>query len=470
MIQHLIDSATGLAELGMFEEAETVLSEYTPREAEVDCAVLSKLLQLQLARGAHAAAARTGSELVKRAPSSRSTVLNTTLALSFLGREAEARGLLKGLLCLGQATPSEAYQMACLESRLGNFEEALDWLTFALRDPIAYSQKTLVDSDLRPLWDRLRNHGPTLHQAHKLTMPEFGAVCRSPVLVDFEIDANDLKELPERARKIFRFDIHSGTYSIHALSAADEPGLRDACLAQLAAHATKSRSCLRQARWKSEKIVLRHQAHYARLQLEQGNYLGARYHILWALGREPDRLGSFRADPNLQPLTYLLDEIAAAQAVDPLFCSRIDACFSAPACDASEVLDDVPEKLRRTPLYLLRLGNHLQASGDYHRALAAWLELCRVWPNDAVGFANGAACLMHLGLWNRAGNLLRRAPKFYRRFRLCLAQLRQLKRRDLGATSPGQVRRFRGQPDLGGLLREPASNARNFTDSQPQPL
>lgn len=453
--EYLLKTAIGLNKLGMFREAEAELLCIPPSADNYNDA-LGVLLRVRLALGDYEHAIETGNELLQRNEECRLTVFNTSIALTFAGRFKEARRLMEGLTKLGECGSGEAYEMACLESRLGNFEGALSWLESALRRSSSYRAKALVDSDLQPLWQSFESGRPSLPQAHVLLIP----VLDDPRQWiggrehDFELDGNDLKQLPEAWRRLFRFTAAVGTHSIHALTAAQHPKDHEAFLAWYRQRVETSLRGLERARKAASAVVLQSQQVYARMHLAAGNYLAARYHLVWALGKKPELLNDFRADEKLRPLTYLFDEIEAAQNVDSE-ASRflVEACFPSPTMNVAELLDDVPPELRNTSLYLLRAGRALHDSGDYAGALRLWIALCVRWPQDSVGFGNGVTCLMHLGLWERARTLLCRAPKAYRRFHLCRVQCRQLAARDLNAAAAPQTQPFRGQPDLGRLLR-----------------
>lgn len=458
--EYVIKTAIGLNDLGMFREAEAELLRIPPSVDNYNHA-LSVLLRIRLALGEYDRAIETGNELLERDGQSRLTALNTSIALTFAGRFKEARRLMERSPHSAEQDLGKAYQMACLESRLGNFEAALIWLESALRPSSSYRAKALVDSDLQPLWQSFQSSQPSLPQAHVLLMPVFDDTRQwiSGHEHDFELDGNDLKQFPESWRRLFRFTAAVGTHSLHALTAAQHPQDHEACLAWYRQRVETSLRCLERAREAASAVVLQSQQAYARKHLARGNYLGARYHLVWALGKKPELLKDFRADEKLRSLTYLFDEIEAAQNADSE-ASRflIEACFPNLTMNVAELLDDVPPALRNTSLYLLRAGRALHDSGDYAGALRLWIELCVRWPKDSVGFGNGVTCLMHLGLWERARTLLCRAPKAYRHFHLCRVQCRQLATRDLNAAAAPKTQPFRGQPDLGRLVRSGVPN------------
>ncbi len=387
---------------------------------------------------------------------SRRAVFKTSVALIIAGRCQDAHCLLKQLPGVGEIDAHEAYQMACLESRLGDFEAALHCLDPVLLRVESYRAKALIDSDLQPLWHSFENRQPRLAQAHILLRPVFDDIREwiGTRKDDPELDGNDLKQFPEAWRRLFRFNSSSGTHSIHHLTAARDPEARDACLEWCHSRIENSLHRIERARASATNVVLQAQPAYAALHLTAGNYLGARYHLLWALGKDPAALDDFRANRKLWPMTYFLDELAVMQDAD-CESSRllIEASLPNPRINVADLLNDLPAKLHDSSLYLLRAGMALQNVNDYAAALAIWLKLCARWPHDPVGFGNGATCLMHLGLWDRASTLLSHAPEAYRHFHLHEVQCRQLEAQDVEGASAPRTQPFRGQPDLGGLLR-----------------
>lgn len=452
--ENFLETAIGLKKLGMFNDAEAELLRIPP-DADNYTSALHELLIVRLGLEDYDQAIETGRQLLERDQESRPAVCNTALALHFAGRFNEARSLMKRLPELGDGGPGEAYEMACLESKLGNFDDALGWLESALQRSESYPAKALIDSDLQPLWHSFDGRHLCLAQAHILLGPVFDNIRQwiGSRENDPELDGNDLNQLPEAWQRFFRFRSAAGTYSIHHLTAARYPEARDSCLTWNRTRIESSLQCIERAREHAANVVLHSQPAYAALHLAAGNFLGARYHVLWALGKDPALLGNFRENQHLRPLTYLFDELAALQHAD-CESSRllIEASLPNPRLNIADLLDDIPLSLRDTSLYLLRAGQTLQNTDDHAGALAIWLKLCARWPQDSVGFVNGATCLMHLGLWDRAQTLLSHAPEAYRHFHLCEAQRRQLQAQNLEAGFTPRTRPFRGDPDLGGLL------------------
>lgn len=450
----ILETAIGLKKLGMLKEAEAELLQLPPAAAD-ELPILTELTIIRLGLEHYDEAIETGRLMLARAEGSRDATFNLALALDFAGRSAEARTLLASLPEPGADDPSAAYQMACLDSKLGAFESALGWLALAMENAESYSEKALIDSDLRPLWLSLQSRPFSLAQAHTLWHPAF-AELRSWIGTrdgEIRVDGNDLRELPEDWRQLFRFESARGTHGLHPLTVARFPEAAAACAKWYRDRLDASLHAIEFARESARAMILQNQPAYAALHLAEGNFLGARYHILWALAQEPASLETLRAHPGLRALTYLFDEIAALQKADREACRMlIEASLPNQVVNVPELLDEIPPSLHDAPLYLLRQGQTLHHAGDHAGALAVWLRLCAKWPRDVVGFGNAASSLMQLGRWEDAEKLLSFAPRAYRHFHLCEAQQRQLHARDVKAAGTPPTRRFRGDPSLGGLL------------------
>jgi len=200
------DAAVGLTTLGMFSDAETELLQIPPN-ANNYVRALHELLRVRLALEYYEGAIQVGIELLRIRPESRFGIFQTSLAFTFAGLQEEARDLMAGMPDIGEHDPSEAYQMACFESRSGKFADALEWLESALRRSVNYRAKALIDSDLRPLWASLGEGSLSIEQAHVLLCPVFDDLRQwaRDSENDPELDGNDLHQFPEAWRELFRF-------------------------------------------------------------------------------------------------------------------------------------------------------------------------------------------------------------------------------------------------------------------------
>lgn len=220
----LLKSAIGLRHLGMFEEAEKDLQRI-PSDCPEFNESQSELVVLLLSMGNYGRAADVGMRLDAAGKCCRDTIFNTSLALSFLGRNEEAMDTLNRLPELGKGRPHEAYQVACLKSRLGLYPEALEWLAQSMRRSPTYSAKSLVDSDLQPLWQSLEGRALTARECETLLSLPFEnlRLIAKTHACECELDENDFKFLPEGWRELFRFVPAHGAYFIHALTARTFP-------------------------------------------------------------------------------------------------------------------------------------------------------------------------------------------------------------------------------------------------------
>ena len=154
-------------------------------------------------------------------------------------------------------------------------------------------------------------------------------------------------------------------------------------------------------------------------------------------------------------MTPLLTELLLANLHDENFVHRMQALSECNATTDAErawkLLDETPACLRTSGLFLLNQGLLYHGEKDYERALPNWKELRRLWPQDAAGFGNAITALQELGRNDEARKLLAEVPACYRRFFLYWRQRAEL-HCPPHRFPPHIVVRFRGRPDLHGLL------------------
>ncbi len=454
--ESVLKTANGLLDLGLFEEAAKELTR-VPEEEKARPAFLRALLRVQLALGHSKAAAETAAQLRCRDKYLLYGALDISIALSFAGRLIEARSVMEAFAQFKMGYPSEAYHMACLESRLGKFEAATRWLHLTLQQSEVYCTKAPFDSDLIPLWKSVRSEPLTLEQAHLLLDPCFDVLLgksAGDLAQKSQIDSNDLRAFPESWKRLFRFDPTKGLFTIHALTATQFPFQRDACLAWFRKRAEIFLRNLQIGRERALTVVLAAQCEYALKYLQIGNYFAARCHLLWALAKKPEFLSEYRCHKDLHAMRFLLDEIHWANGIDPQWSHfLVRACFPSAEMNVPELLEDVPVALRNTSLYLLQIGSVAQENGDYVPAVQSWIKLSANWAKDIVGYANGVTCLLHMRMWDRARTLLCLAPRAYRSFHLCRSQCRQLRLRNIEADAPPATLPLHWQPEVGRIAK-----------------
>jgi hypothetical protein len=203
------------------------------------------------------------------------------------------------------------------------------------------------------------------------------------------------------------------------------------------------------------QVVLDAQARYAAESVARGNHLAARWHVTWAVGHRLDMLPRFYEIPGVEPILRLLDGLRAAEGIEPGFCRRMEAVGNLRDTDldaAWKLLEKTPVALRAHPLNQLRWAMLYGKDGDHERAVPIYLHLCELWPNDPVGFANAAGCLMERQRWDEAKKVFENAPPCYSEFWLYRSQMDNLRERNTNCSAPSPGL-FQGQPDLGGVLR-----------------
>lgn len=470
--KQLLEEAEGSKALGLYAEAEAALRKVEANDPTMRNYAQSQLIELFHGLRRFQEAADLGEALIARGVIRYSPIINTMLALQYLGRIEEARDTLLLVEKCGHRLSEDAYQMACFESRLGNFSEALRWLLLEFRRSEDYYAHALGDTDLRPLWEWLRDYKPTLEEAHLFVETRFKDVCTAARDKDalIQLSADDLTHYPEGMRRLFRYEVKAGYFTLNPLAVAQEPGAAAQFEHDWRAGLETVEGFIREGHKHAADVVLDAQVRYAVEHARAGNHLGARYHILWAIPHRPTLFLDFLNEPDFDLMWPFLTELLRASHGDKGFQKRmreVEACTATDPNRAWSLLEETPAAGRTTGLYLLRLAGLYNAEEDYESALPIWAEVRRLWPQDAAAFGNAIEALRKLGRNDEARRLLAEAPGCYRRFRKYWEQMATLEgvRRDL---PPAGCTTFRGQPDLGGLLipeNEPAASG----EAKPEP-
>lgn len=455
----LIIEAAGYLQLGMLDEAEALLNQVPGGDVGPYLAAQNALLDIYVSRSQNDRAADIGTRLILEGAYNCHTIVTTMCALTFIGRQEEGREVLRLVEQFGRLVAAHAYQMACFDSLSGDFSSALGWLEIELQKPRHFSQRSIGDSDLLPLWRWLESGQLTLRDAHRVVKMDLERYCAAACdpTAEVELDENDLKGLPEKFRDLFRFNFVAGIFELNPIALAKMPVLAAEFRKIRAHHIAGVASMIRVGITRAFDIVINAQPKYAAEKVALGNHLGMRYHVVWALALKAELIAMFYAERNHTGLCNLVGSLSEAEQADPGFCARIELIGQLIFSDleqAWKLLEQAPRSVRGHPLFQLRQAMAYAEDTDYERALPIYLRLCEIWPDDAVGFANACDCLMKLGRWAAAELVLNRAPQCYHSFHLYHSQRENLKQRAL-VCSPPKTIPFRGQPDLGGLLVAP---------------
>jgi hypothetical protein len=316
--------AIGYGRLGMLHEAEALLEQITATEEAAYLAAQNALLGIYLSRRECQKAVESGRLLILQGLFDIGIVVRTMTALTFIGRHEEGREVLALVERFGRPLTYHAYQMACFESLGGNFSDSLRWLETELQNPRYFSERSIGDSDLFPLWRWLANDRLSLEDAHRVLQMNLETACAAACdpKAEIHLDQNDLKGLPEKMHDLFRFNFTVGLFELDPRAVAKNPGTAREFRKDRARHIARIIAMIRAGIERALEVVLESQPKYAAEQAAWGNHLGARYHILWALARKPEMLGSLYAEPGLRPMYDLLDSLADIQLADPSFCTR----------------------------------------------------------------------------------------------------------------------------------------------------
>lgn len=458
----ILAEASGFGRLGMLAEAETVLRTVPKTDLECYPVARSRLAELFIAQHRCEDAAKLGLAVIAEKRHSLAVIVHTMLALTFLGRIEEARRVLALVEDFGRPVAFHAYQIACFESLSGNFREALRWLDIELRNPRYFKVRSIGDSDLLPLWNWLGTQPLDLEDAHRLLAMPLESHCAAALDPESEIllDENDLKGIPECARRLFKFSFSKCMHELDCSATAANPEIAAQFIAERQRHLRKVVSMIRAGRERALQVVLDAQPRYAAKSLARGNHLAARWHVTWAVSQRFDLLPRFCEMPGVDPILPLLDELLVAEGIEPGFCRRMEAVGNLVHVDldaAWRMLEKTPIALRDHPLIQLRWAMLYAKDGDHERAIPIYLRLCELWPNDPAGFANATGCLMKQQRWDEAKKVFESAPPSYSGFWLYHSQMDNLRERNMKCSAPSP-RLFQGQPDLGGVLLPDSEN------------
>jgi tetratricopeptide (TPR) repeat protein len=157
---HHYRAAEGWLEFGLPQEAAAEWSQLTPEARRLPLAVdLRWQISAALLDWDHGV--QLGEQLVALAPESA----GGWLRLSFALRRSKGGGLQRAWEALRPAAdqfPEEetvAYNLACYATQLGRLDEGWEWFLRALvitSNSAGLRRLGLSDSDLEPLWDRIR--------------------------------------------------------------------------------------------------------------------------------------------------------------------------------------------------------------------------------------------------------------------------------------------------------------------------
>jgi len=257
--------------------------------------------------------------------------------------------------------------------------------------------------------------------------------------------------VPDNCRDYLRVQPVNGFYTLGRETPAD---IRDRYLEWQADYKARTMSLARKAILLAKEVVLDHQLEWAVEKAKAGNLVGARYHVLIALGNRPQELQRFAQALRPLGLQYFFDELLYAASFDPDICVKLRQVVLAqeagqPAL-ALDALDEIPPHLQALPICLLPRANNENRRGYHDFATRLYREIARRWPLDPVGYYNAIENLMEDKKWDEARQVFDRAPESYRILVLSQQHRTQLDNREY-KSSKGDV--FYGQPEWDERLK-----------------
>jgi tetratricopeptide (TPR) repeat protein len=155
-----LEAAEGWLGLGDWREAQKEFEQVSPGLYQSP-PCLAVCWQIQAAAREWEKALETASALIAKVPDHPIGWINRSFSLHELKRTEEARD---GLLRVADRFPGNStirYNVACYECQLGRVQQARVWFQHATRlgDADQIRKAALEDTDLRPLWDEIRQMG-----------------------------------------------------------------------------------------------------------------------------------------------------------------------------------------------------------------------------------------------------------------------------------------------------------------------
>lgn len=398
-----------------------------------------------------------GLGVLKQCQPCQSLVVNTSLALHLDGHFAEALDLLLRNPSVLRAEEN-AIHIATSAARCGNW----DWADKAFFYHMKHTQLPkawfFLDRDVEIWLAHLLESSPSPERAEFIAYPRVADLWLTMPPPQHPVPVDGI--LAERIPRAFRPWLKVEPRTAHFAWDPSAPSrLRERYLRWQCARFQRNQRLLSAAVAQARQTLLDLQLEWAVAHARQGNFLAARYHLLYAIERDLRRFHDY--EQALRPLgmAYLLDDILRACFEDPAILKKLGSiraglvAHSTPSRDLLDEMDAWHPRIRETGLFLIQRGHLLQDMNRQEEALATWLQLAQRWPDDPVGFHNAARLLALRNEWTQAEAVLQFLPSGANRI-LCVEELRQqIADRDMHKTAYILKETFYGQRNLGGILR-----------------
>lgn len=400
--------------------------------------------------------AQRGLKTLEMYPRSGRLISDTALCLHHCGRSQEAHDLVVDGRKWIEWTANECYGLACYESALRNWEPAAQAIVASLIMGQDDGYRAFCDADLTPLFEHAAkgriSTGEAIWLAHPKVIEALAAARthRGEIPVCFVTR----QSVPSKWRNLLKSDPSSRLFFLPAGSPAS---IRRGYLEW---QQDELRRCLRtvaRASRNARNVLLSKQVGWARAALVAGNYLGARWHMQFALERSPDLFPAL--DRELRPLGFsrLLDEANLALRSDRGWFRKLNDAFIAllknRLDDAEGILDRLDERLPGNGFCRLRRIHLEKTRGRHDLASKMAVLFAQEFPLDPVPYAYAIESFISLEDWSSAEKVFNAAPLSYRLLKHHDWQEQQLQARALLDGSAARHGPFYGQPDLGRAMK-----------------
>ena len=457
----LFEQSRAYASLGMINEArKTALEALDMGYCEE--AARTWLVLLAYKRGDFPLVVTLGRNLLSRGIKRSLLREYTALALHHLGQSREALSLLLGFEEHGR-TSLQSYLIACFLAATGDSDEAVRHLLISLPEYRDDRGKTWIDGDLKPLWEKFARGSFTMATAHLLTECEFDTLreWQPGTGTTWELDPTNYDRLPAELRAVMRFDPIAEAYMIDYAKAPPGSALAVRFEDWMSCVVWENQARFDRARRIAWERVLDAQPRYALAAWRRGDFCATRYHAMWALENQPERIADFF---DLTELAPMIGEMSQMLDSDRNFFSKLRRARGQWDLDpvaALEILDALPTQWRTHPLLEEIRGLCLEMEGRPAAGLACILRGCDRAPQDAGPFLTALTVALRHGWKEIAAEVLARAPEAARRYQVWLETKEKLDGAQPSHYFP--VRDFRGQSDLGGMVVEESDVVRSRT-------
>ena len=236
--------------------------------------------------------ANRGLGLLRHYPKNGRLICDTALCLHQSGRTEEAYDLILDNWRNVEWTKEGFYNLACYASTAGDWDRAAFALTKAIKGRTEVAARTFLNSDIGPLLYQGASGNMTTALATAFAHPAFGRSYEEARQTRPEIPIDDIlmHRVPSKFRKYLKRNFTSNLFALYATAPVS---LRADYLkwqvAELQENLTTALTAIRRSR----AFIRGHQLEWAICHAERGNLLGARYHTMFALAKQPEDLPKF---------------------------------------------------------------------------------------------------------------------------------------------------------------------------------